>query len=156
MPQKLTKLPAKPAVGVAPLLADVRELILAARGGIARAVNSGLTLLYWEIGSRIRRDILKEKRAEYGEEIVSALGTQLIEKFGRGFGVRNLFRMVRFAGVFPDVKIVSALRTQLGGDSLSSDHPFRRRTETRFLRRDVPHRKVEHAHVGEEDWRDAL
>ena len=35
-------------------------------------------------------------------------------EFGRGFGSRNLFRMVRFADVFPDRGIVSALMTQLG------------------------------------------
>ena len=38
---------------------------------------AGLTLLYWNIDMRIRKDILKEKRAEYGEEIVSALRRQL-------------------------------------------------------------------------------
>jgi hypothetical protein len=40
-------------------------------------VNAGLTVLYWQIGERIRRDVLQEKRAEYGAEIVSALGRQL-------------------------------------------------------------------------------
>ena len=81
---------------------------------MAHAVNAGLVTLYWQIGQRIRKDILKEKRAEYGEQIVSALGTQLTTEFGEGFGRRNLFRMIRFAEVFPDLKIVSALRTQLG------------------------------------------
>ncbi len=57
---------------------------------------------------------MKEGRAAYGEQIVSALGTQLTAEFGRGFGARNLFRMIRFSEVFPDSKIVSALRTQLG------------------------------------------
>lgn len=71
-------------------------------------------LLHWQIGDRIRKDILREKRADYGERIVSALGTQLTQEFGRGFGKRNLFHMIRFAEVFPDIKIVSALRTQLG------------------------------------------
>jgi predicted nuclease of restriction endonuclease-like (RecB) superfamily len=97
-----------------PLLADVRALIVQARAGVARAVDSGLVTLYWHVGRRIRQDILKEKRAEYGQRIVSALGTQLSAEFGRGFGMRNLFRMVRFAEVFPDERIVSALRTQLG------------------------------------------
>jgi predicted nuclease of restriction endonuclease-like (RecB) superfamily len=96
------------------LLMDVRELILHARAGVAHAVDSGLVTLYWHVGRRIRQDILKEKRAEYGTKIVSALGTQLSAEFGRGFGVRNLFRMVRFAEVFPDEQIVSALRTLLG------------------------------------------
>ena len=52
------------------LLTDLRELILHARAGVARAVDSGLVTLYWHVGRRIRRDILKEKRAGYGENIV--------------------------------------------------------------------------------------
>jgi hypothetical protein len=96
------------------LLQDVRELIQTARETVARGVNSALVMLYWRIGERIRTDILKEKRAEYGERIVSALGTQLSKEFGRGFGARNLFRMIRFGEVFPDIKIVHALRSQLG------------------------------------------
>ncbi len=58
------------------LLTDVRGLILQAREGVARAVDSGLTTLYWHVGRRVRQDILKEKRAAYGEKIVSALGRQ--------------------------------------------------------------------------------
>ena len=98
----------------ASLLSDVRELILQARESVARAINSGLATLYWHVGRRIRQDILKEKRAEYGQKIVSALGTQLEVEFGRGFSEKNLRRMVQFAEVFPDQEIVSALRRQLG------------------------------------------
>lgn len=96
------------------LLADVRELIVQAREGVARAVDSGLTTLYWHVGRRIRQDILKEKRAEYGEQIVAALGRQLAGEFGRGFGEKNLRRMIQFAEAFPDEKIVAALLRQLG------------------------------------------
>ncbi len=60
-----------------PLLGDLRELILQARVSVARAVDSGLVTLYWHIGRRIREDILGQQRAEYGQEIVSALGRQL-------------------------------------------------------------------------------
>jgi predicted nuclease of restriction endonuclease-like (RecB) superfamily len=104
----------KPAALAAPLLAEVRELILTAREAVARTVNAGLTLLYWEIGTRIRRDILQEKRAEYGEQILSALSAKLEAEFGRGFGERNLARMVKFAEAFPDPNILTALRTKLG------------------------------------------
>jgi predicted nuclease of restriction endonuclease-like (RecB) superfamily len=96
------------------LLTDVRELILAAREGVARTVNAGLTLLYWEVGNRIRMDVLKEKRADYGEEIVQTLSAQLEQEFGRGFSRRNLFNMVAFAQAFPDRKIVQTLSAQLG------------------------------------------
>jgi hypothetical protein len=95
------------------LLADLWELILQAREGVARAVDSGLTALYWHVGRRIRQDILKEKRAEYGARIVAALGRQLTTEFGRGFSRRNLFNMVRFAEVFPDPRIVQPLAAQL-------------------------------------------
>src|SRR5712692_7054404 len=97
----------------AALLADLRELILQAREQVARTVNSGLTLLYWQIGSRIRTDILREKRAGYGEQIVYALSAQLSTEFGRGFSRRNLFNMLRFAEVFPDRLIVQPLAAQL-------------------------------------------
>ena len=110
MPRKSTTV----AKSAQPLLADVREFILSARQQVARSVNASLAALYWRVGDRIRRDILKEKRAEYGEQIVSTLSAQLEAEFGRGFGRRNLFRMIRFAEVFPDQKIVSTLLTQLG------------------------------------------
>jgi predicted nuclease of restriction endonuclease-like (RecB) superfamily len=116
-PARKTAITSKPRIRGAsarPLLADVRGLILAAREGVARAVNSGLVLLYWEIGRRIRQDILREQRAEYGEQIVSALSRQLTVEFGRGFSRRNLFNMIRFAEVCPDRKIVQALTAQLG------------------------------------------
>src|SRR5262245_1071803 len=99
MPKKLalTKIATKPArVGAAGLLAEVRGLILTAREQVARAVDSGLVTLYWHIGRRIRQDILKEKRAEYGAEIVSALGRQLETEFGRGFSEKSLRHMLRF------------------------------------------------------------
>ena len=77
---------ALPAKTLTVLLADVRELIVQARAGAARAVDAGLTTLYWHVGKRIRQDILKEKRARYGEQIVSALSAQLEQEFRRGFG----------------------------------------------------------------------
>ncbi len=97
----------------AALLTDLRELILHAREGVARAVDSGLTTLYWHVGRRIRQDILKERRADYGAKIVSVLSAQLSAEFGRGFSRRNLFNMVRFAEVFPDPRIVQPLAAQL-------------------------------------------
>jgi len=95
------------------LIGDIRSLIETARQNVAVAVNAGLTILYWQIGSRIRQDILKKKRADYGEEIISTLSIQLTVEYGRGFSKRNLFNMIRFAEVFPDTRIVHALSAQL-------------------------------------------
>ena len=96
-----------------PLIADLRALILSAREQVARAVDSGLVTLYWHVGRRIHEDILQQKRAEYGAEIVSAVGRQLEAEFGRGFSVKSIRHMVRFAEAFSDFKIVSSLMRQL-------------------------------------------
>ncbi|MBA3036535.1 MAG: DUF1016 domain-containing protein [Desulfobacterium sp.] len=91
------------------LISDIRRLIETARHNVAVTVNTRLTILYWQIGIRIRQDILNEKRAEYGEEILPTLSAKLVPEFGNGFGARNLSRMVRFAEVFPEGKILSTL-----------------------------------------------
>jgi len=95
------------------LLGDIRKLLEEARTSVSAAVNIGLTMLYWRIGSRINEEILKGKRAEYGEQIVHALSAQLAMDYGRGFSRRNLFHMIRFAQMFPDDRIVSSLGSQL-------------------------------------------
>lgn len=82
------------------LLKDVCQIIESARQRAAVSINSELTLMYWHIGERINRDVLEEKRAEYGQMIVSTLSTQLTELYGRDFSSRNLHRMMQFAREF--------------------------------------------------------
>lgn len=96
------------------LVADVRALINAARHRAAQAVNTELVLLYWGIGNRIRRDILGEELAGYGEQIVSTLSRQLTSDYGAGFSRPNLFHMIRFVDVWPDQTQVEILAPQLG------------------------------------------
>ncbi|MCC6812314.1 MAG: DUF1016 family protein [Deltaproteobacteria bacterium] len=107
-----SKMPRKPASSKR-LFVDVRELILGAKARVAHTVDSALSLLYWSIGKRVREEVLTSKRAEYGRQIVYALGRQLSGEFGDGFSDKNLWNMVRFAEVFHDEAIVSALRRQL-------------------------------------------
>ncbi len=72
-----------------------------------------MALHYWQVGRRIRTDILDSKRAAYGEEIVSTLSRQLSAEFGSGYSRPNLFRMIKFAELFADGAIVSTLSRQL-------------------------------------------
>ena len=95
------------------LLSDIRSLIVSARGRVAAQVNEELTMLYWSVGRRVREELLRSERADYGKEIVSALGRQLTQEFGGGFSDKNLWHMIRFVEVFADEKILSALRRQL-------------------------------------------
>ena len=48
-----------------------------ARRQVAQVANAELTVFCWEIRRHIRQDILEEKRAAYGKEIVAALRRQL-------------------------------------------------------------------------------
>ena len=76
----------------------------------AEAANSVLTMLHWHVGTRIRRDVLKETRPEYGEEILPTLSAELVPPSGRRF-VRGTWRtMIQFAEVFPDEAIVATCR----------------------------------------------
>ena len=59
------------------LLIEPRSLIEDARRLTVAAVNVGLTALCWQIGNRIRREILGKERATYGEQIVATLWRQL-------------------------------------------------------------------------------
>jgi predicted nuclease of restriction endonuclease-like (RecB) superfamily len=92
----------------------VRGLIGGARRQAAQAVNSGLVLFYWHIGTRIRQELLGEGRAEYGQRVVETLSQVLTGDYGRGFSAKSLLHMVRFAEAFPDEEIVSTLSRQLG------------------------------------------
>ena len=129
MPNKTQSLE-KPTDPSGKLLTDLRTLITEARQDVARSVNSALVMLYWKVGQRIRKDILKEERADYGEQIVATLSRKLVEEFGTGFKQRNLANMIRFAEVYPDPKILHALRAKLSWTHfrliIYLDDPFKR------------------------------
>ena len=95
------------------LIGDIRSLIETARHNVAVTVNAGLTILYWQIGNCICQNILKQKRGEYGKEIVATLSQELADDYGNNFNEKNLRRMIQFAEVFSDKKIVVSLIRQL-------------------------------------------
>lgn len=95
------------------LIEDLRQIIEKTRQSVALAINSSLTALYWKIGYRIRSEILQDKRADYGKEIVATVSRQLATEFGQGFAEKSLRRMLQFVEVFPDEQIVATLMRQL-------------------------------------------
>ena len=95
------------------LFEDIRALIDQSRRRAYTAVNAELVALYWEIGQRIKAEILKDSRAEYGEAVIERLSQRLTEEFGRGFSAGNLRHFVKFAETFVDREKVYALRREL-------------------------------------------
>jgi hypothetical protein len=114
-PHKSTEIIAKetatPPIVDGRLLEDIRGLIESAKSRFAQTANAALVALYWNVGKRIKTDILGNERAQYGGEIVSALSGQLTAEYG--FSEKNLRRMIQFAEVFPDQQIVVSLTRQL-------------------------------------------
>ncbi len=111
-PVNALKAPAHRQVAI--LVHDLGQMIETARRKVAVAANAALATLYWKLGRRVGTEVLQGRRAEYGAQIVAAVGRQLEALHGRSFGEKNLRRMVQFAEVFPDPGIVAALLRQLG------------------------------------------
>jgi hypothetical protein len=82
--------------GVVGLLEDARH-------AAGRAVNSILSVTYWEIGRRIFEHEQKGKsRANYGELLLDLLSHDLSARFGRGFSRTNVFQMRQFYLAYRD------------------------------------------------------
>ena len=96
------------------LINDLRQIIDSARSHVAATANYEVTMMNWNIGNRINRDVLNYERAEYGKQIVAQVARQLQEEYGtKGFEERTIRRMMQFAQMFPDFQIVSTLLSKL-------------------------------------------
>jgi predicted nuclease of restriction endonuclease-like (RecB) superfamily len=95
------------------LFNELSILIEQSQQQVAAQANSTLTLLFWHIGNRINNEILQNKRADYGKQIVPTLSAQLENKYGRNFTEKNVRRMIQFAEQFADNAIVVTLSRQL-------------------------------------------
>lgn len=103
----------KPNIQNTGLFSEIKTLIETSKKNVAVSVNAEMTLLYWNIGKRINEELGEQSRAEnYGKQIVATLWRQLSEEYGTSFSEKNLRRMMQFASIFPDEKIVVSLIRQ--------------------------------------------
>ena len=120
-----------------PLLDGIVALLEDSRRATGRAVNSILTATYWEIGRRIVEEEQRGRRkADYGEQLVEQLASELTARFGKGFSRTNVFQMRQFYTAFREiiqtpsgpssaVTIVQTLSGQLPAFPLSWSHYVR-------------------------------
>ena len=99
---------------------DVCQIIDGARSRIATYVNTEACLTNWYVGKRIKEDVLYNKRAEYGKQVVRNLSIKLTERYGTGWGYEKLKHCVRSAYLFSEEEIRYATRTQLNWTHLRS------------------------------------
>ncbi len=98
---------------ISPLADKLSALINVAKSYVAKVVNKGMVLLYWNIGKTIQEEFIKDNRAEYGKRIVQTVSAQLVSSFGKGYSERNLWQMLRFYNFFPEETTVTSVLTQL-------------------------------------------
>lgn len=73
------------------LYSRIREILEAARAGVARSVNTAQVVVNWLIGREIVEEEQKgRKYARYGEKIIRSLAARLQRDFGVGYSATNL------------------------------------------------------------------
>ena len=75
--------------------------------------NETLIKRNWLLGMRIQHEILKEHRAEYGEQVIKTLSKELTSKYVDGFSRNNLYRFISFFKSFPDMFYLAIGETEI-------------------------------------------
>lgn len=79
------------------VVAEIKTVLDAARGNVARQVNSELLNTYWNIGRIIAEyEQSVPERADYGKQTLKELSKALTTEFGKGFSRANLQNMRSF------------------------------------------------------------
>lgn len=92
---------------------DVSDLIEKAKKNVAHHVNTEFVVLNWNIGDRIKKELLNNQKPEYGKRVIKRLSERLILKYGRGYSYSNLYRMMQLNEYFGDFKKFATLSQKL-------------------------------------------
>lgn len=91
------------------LLDSIGRTIDQARQNAIRVVNTELVKANWEIGKHIvEYEQQGQERAEYGSKLLTRLSKDLRQRYGKGFGRRNILDMRRFYLAYQKWQTVSA------------------------------------------------
>ena len=92
----------------APVINEIRHLILDARQRVASQVNTELLSTYWNIGKiLVEYEQNSHERASYGAQTLKQLSKELTQEFGKGFSRSNLQNMRAFYLAYPICQTVS-------------------------------------------------
>lgn len=92
---------------------ELTEIIVFGKKDIELSINRTITNVYWQIGNRINTEILNDKRAEYGKQIIKHVSEFLVAHFGKGWGEKHIRHCLRIAETFQDKEIFYALSREL-------------------------------------------
>lgn len=103
----------EPTKNISTLYSNIKSIIDTSKEQAVLHVNNTMIISYWRIGERLQKEILKDKRATYGKEIVKKISEKLTLEYGRGYSKASLFRMIQVYMIFSEKKIVVTLSRQL-------------------------------------------
>lgn len=89
--------------GAGDIESDISAIVEASRFEAIRSVNITLLQRNYLLGKRIFKEIMKEKRGDYGKQIIENLSRFLTEKYGLGFEKSSLYLFIRFYQNFPNI-----------------------------------------------------
>lgn len=95
----------------------VQHIIEVAQLKVAIFINAETSLLYWQIGNYINRELLHENRAAYGSKILATVSQELSITYGKGYSYSALTRMCKVAKIF-NSEIIATLSQQLSWSHL--------------------------------------
>lgn len=82
---------------------DIRSILLEARKKSFRQINSTMVETYWQVGKKIvEQEQHGNKKAAYGDYLITSLSRVLGDEFGKGFSVANLWNFRKFYLTFQD------------------------------------------------------
>ena len=98
------------------LFQRVAAILDAARGQVARTVNTAMVHAYWLVGREIVQvEQAGEARAGYGDEMMKRLAGRMTRRFGKGWSLSSLKRMRQFFQTFPSGSAIGSTASSLSG-----------------------------------------
>lgn len=118
---------------------EIKELVNSAKQRVVTSINIAMVYTYYEIGRRIVEQEQKgSNKANYGEELLIQLSSELTKECGKGYSLTNLKLIRKFylvyssqksQTVFDQSKIINNFKTK----SLSYNNSKKQIGETVFL-----------------------
>ena len=88
---------------------EIKELVNFAKQRVVTSINIAMVYTYYEIGRRIVEQEQKgSNKANYGEELLIQLSSELAKEFGKGYSLTNLKLIRKFYLVYSSKKSQTA------------------------------------------------
>lgn len=109
----MNKLNNKNNIDINNLYNKIVERIETSKRNLTIQVNNEMTMLYWNIGKDITKNVLNDVKPEYGKSVIKKLSERLTLEYGKGYSKANIFRMLKFYECFNSFEILPTLSAKL-------------------------------------------